>query len=114
MKHNAKTKKKKTGAATSHRKAYVGGDFKDQPAPTPCCGLVAPWITHSYSGSSASLGRAEGNTGVCGPARKSGEGGRNQTGKTNCSSLSYIMRNVTFQVFMVLFMAINNNGGFEE
>lgn len=49
-----------------------------------------------------------------GPARKGGEGGQNQKGKTNCSSLPYIIRNVTCQGFMVLFMAINNNGGSES
>lgn len=49
-----------------------------------------------------------------GAARNGREGGQNQKGKSNCSSLSYIIRNVTCQVFMVLFMAINNNGGSES
>lgn len=60
------------------------------------------------------LGGAQGSTCMYGPARKGGEGGQNQKGKTNCSSLPYIIRNVTCQGFMVLFMAINNNGGSES
>lgn len=48
------------------------------------------------------------------PAGNSRERGQNQKWKSNCSSLSYIIRNVTCQIFMVLFMAINNNGGSES
>lgn len=55
----------------------------------------------------------QGSTYMYGPAKKGG-GGQNQKGKTKCSSLSHIIRNVTLHYYYFFLMAINNNGDSES